>query len=98
MKEVYARYLFRRLGESREMGPWQQAPIAPSLSVREDHDQTIAGWNKEDKGKIVWRWAEVLPGDYDHPDTPATTVRIDDWLRGFVRERREQFTVIQLEK
>ena len=98
MREVYAKFLFRRLGESTEMGPWQVAPILPFSSVCEDHDQTVAGWNKKDKGKTAWRWVEVLPGDYDHPDTPATTVRIDDWLRGFVRERREQFTVIQLEK
>jgi len=59
-----ARYLYRRHGLNAFAG-WNV--LGTALADRESASSLISEWNRRDRGEWVWRFAECLPDDYDHP-------------------------------
>jgi len=64
---VPARYCYRaRDGETKF---WQVfTPGVACVNSRMGHNRLIHKMNRSDGGRLVWKWDEVKPGDFDYPD------------------------------
>lgn len=72
MTPLFFRFMFRSLTKhgNRRQTAWNVLPSPPSRHGSLEDAQALAlRWTKQDAGKREWTCAEVLPGDYDYPQS-----------------------------
>ena len=63
---VAGRYLCRIVGQSTDAGPWDGYTCLNAMNCRVGHDRVVSEWNRRDRGGRIWRWVEILEGDFDY--------------------------------